>query len=138
MMTTIAKWMTAPILVASMALVSDAPSAEAGNRIFGRSGIQISFGGYGSSFGSTYGSNYGYRSGYPSSHYFGPGIQRSYHSYRSSYRPSYRSNYGHSYRSGGYHDTSHYDWHPTEVRRHGNHYHVQPGHYDWHQSGHHH
>ncbi|WP_145061965.1 hypothetical protein [Adhaeretor mobilis] len=35
-----------------------------------------------------------------------------------------------------YHDTSHYDWHPTEVRRHGNHYDVQPGHWDFHREGH--
>jgi len=35
-----------------------------------------------------------------------------------------------------YHDTSHHDWHPTEVRRHGNHYDVQPGHWDFHREGH--
>lgn len=35
-----------------------------------------------------------------------------------------------------WHDTSHWDYHPTEIRRHGNHFHVQPGHYDRHQSGH--
>jgi hypothetical protein len=40
------------------------------------------------------------------------------------------------YRPQIYHDTTHYDYHPTTVYRHGNHYHVQPGHYDLHRSGH--
>jgi len=35
-----------------------------------------------------------------------------------------------------YHDTTHYDYHPTTVYRHRNHFHVQPGHFDLHQSGH--
>ena len=35
-----------------------------------------------------------------------------------------------------WHDTSHYDYHPPEFRRHGNHFHYQPGHYDFHQTGH--
>jgi len=35
-----------------------------------------------------------------------------------------------------WHDTSHWDYHPTEYRWHGNHWDVQPGHYDWHQEGH--
>lgn len=38
---------------------------------------------------------------------------------------------GHSW-----HDTSHYDWHPTEYRWHGNHWDVQPGHWDFHRDGH--
>ena len=50
----------------------------------------------------------------------------------------WRGNYGQGWGNYGhrYHDTSHYDWHPTEIRRHGNHYHVQPGHYDYHRQGH--
>jgi hypothetical protein len=41
------------------------------------------------------------------------------------------------YRSGPrWHNTSHYDYHPGEFRRHGNHYHYVPGHYDYHRSGH--
>jgi hypothetical protein len=35
-----------------------------------------------------------------------------------------------------WHNTSHWDYHPTEIRRHGDHYHVTPGHYDWHETGH--
>jgi len=35
-----------------------------------------------------------------------------------------------------WHDTSHYDYHPGEFVRHGNHYHYIPGHYDWHEDGH--
>ncbi len=35
-----------------------------------------------------------------------------------------------------WHDTSHYDYHPTQIIDHGCHYHVIPGHYDFHQDGH--
>jgi hypothetical protein len=51
---------------------------------------------------------------------------------------SYGGFYGSTslYRPRVYHDTSHFDYHPTTVYRHRNHYHVQPGHYDWHQDGH--
>lgn len=51
----------------------------------------------------------------------------------------------HSQGYGGYvqpqphahwHDTSHWDYHPTQIVPHGNHYHVVPGHYDYHQTGH--
>jgi hypothetical protein len=59
--------------------------------------------------------------------------------------------YGHNHRhySQGYyndgyigrgnrvwHDTGHYDYHPTTIRRHRDHYHVTPGHYDYHDTGH--
>ena len=37
---------------------------------------------------------------------------------------------------GGWHNTSHYDWHPRSYRRHRNHYHYMPGHYDYHRTGH--
>lgn len=37
---------------------------------------------------------------------------------------------------GGWHNTSHYDWHPGYYRRHRNHYHYMPGHYDYHRTGH--
>lgn len=42
------------------------------------------------------------------------------------------------YRQPSYqwHDTSHWDYHPAQIQRHGNHYHVTPGHYDWHNQGH--
>lgn len=35
-----------------------------------------------------------------------------------------------------YHDTSHFDYHPPQIIRHRNHFHVTPGHYDFHQTGH--
>ena len=42
------------------------------------------------------------------------------------------------YHGGHYdwHDTSHFDYHPAESVRHGNHYHYFPGHYDFHETGH--
>lgn len=69
---------------------------------------------YGNSYGSGYG--LGYSSGY----------LPSYGGYTNVYRPSYNV----------WHDTSHYDYVPTRVIPHGNHYHVQPGGYYYHQSGH--
>ena len=105
------KWIAAPLLAAGLMFASDAPTADAGNGFFRIGGVQLSVGG---------------------GHYGG--------GYYNSYRPSYRSSYGYGHvshsRHGYYHDTSHYDWHPTEVRRHGNHYDVTPGHYDYHRTGH--
>jgi hypothetical protein len=46
----------------------------------------------------------------------------------------YRPNY--NYRPAYFHDTSHYDYHPGQLYRHGNHLHYQPGHYDLHRTGH--
>lgn len=119
-MFTSAKWMAAPLLAAAGFLfTADAPTASAQHGIFRGGGISLSI-------GNGYRPVYGY-----SNRYYAP-------SYRS-YYPSYR-NYGHGSHYGGgfYHDTSHYDYHPTEIRRHGNHYHVQPGHYDFHREGHYH
>jgi len=47
--------------------------------------------------------------------------------------PGYGGYYG-SY--GRYHNTSHWDYHPTTIVPHRGHYHVIPGHYDWHNTGH--
>ena len=44
--------------------------------------------------------------------------------------------YGSPWRQSYYHNTGHYDYHPTTVVPHGNHLHVIPGHYDWHNTGH--
>lgn len=44
-------------------------------------------------------------------------------------------NGGHG-RHGGWHDTSHYDWHGPSLQRHGNHFDLVPGHYDFHRTGH--
>ncbi|MEZ6061247.1 MAG: hypothetical protein R3C19_12855 [Planctomycetaceae bacterium] len=48
----------------------------------------------------------------------------------------YGGNFGYGRTTRVWHNTSHYDFHPTTVYRHGNHYHVQPAHYDFHQTGH--
>ena len=105
------KWIVAPALAIGLSLAGDAPEAQAQYGCYGfGNGIGISIGG--GHFGS-------------------------YGSYRIPYHSAYRGvplpSYGHR---GWYHDTTHLDYHPTEIRRHGNHYHVQPGHYDVHRSGH--
>ncbi|MDG1893576.1 MAG: hypothetical protein P8J37_01575 [Fuerstiella sp.] len=55
---------------------------------------------------------------------------------RSSFSVGYGSypSYGYgSRRVSTYRTRGHYDYHPTEVYRHGNHLHVQPGHWDYHR-----
>jgi hypothetical protein len=58
------------------------------------------------------------------------------------YRPGYGGlNVGYgglhfSYGGAGWHDTSHYDYHPATVRRHWGHYDYVPGHYHLHRTGH--
>ncbi|HEX6987798.1 MAG TPA: hypothetical protein VF170_20625 [Planctomycetaceae bacterium] len=59
--------------------------------------------------------------------------------YRGSRYDGYRGARRFSSPHAGYrtwHDTSHYDYHPTTVVPHGNHYDVIPGHYHYHRSGH--
>ena len=47
-------------------------------------------------------------------------------------------NFGFSYNSAPrIYPQPHWDYHPTTLRRHGNHYHVIPGHYDLHVPGRH-
>ena len=52
----------------------------------------------------------------------------------------YGRNYGHyghgSQWSGRSYNRGHYDYHPTTITPHGNHFHVTPGHYDYHRGGH--
>jgi len=110
------KWAAAPAIVAAMTFVSDAPTAEAGYGGFGRgSGISISVGGFS-----------GYRGGYG-----GFGYGSSFGSPYSSYRAGLYRGYGYGIHGGGHYRGGHYDYHPTEVIRHRNHFHVQPGHYDY-------
>ena len=61
------------------------------------------------------------------------------------YQPVAPSHWGHGHQTHypnfgwqqpTYHDTTHLDYHAPTIRRHGNHFHVQPGHYDVHRSGH--
>ena len=73
-------------------------------------------------------------------YYNGSGVRSSnygaYGSRYSGYSGGQRYSGTQRYNSSRWHDTSHYDYHPTTVVPHGNHYHVVPGHYDYHQSGH--
>jgi hypothetical protein len=79
-------------------------------------------------FGGSYGARGPQHRGYG---YGGSGI---YNHHVPSYSQfGYGSHYGHH---GSYHDTTHWDWHPTTIRRHGNHFDVMPGHYDLHRDGH--
>lgn len=45
---------------------------------------------------------------------------------------------GNVYYGGGtrWHDTSHYDYHPAGIERHGNHFHYVPAHLHLYQTGH--
>ncbi|MGB7344501.1 MAG: hypothetical protein WBD20_09830 [Pirellulaceae bacterium] len=123
------KWMLAPALAACFLLAGDSPSAQAQG--FSLSIGGSSCGGYGAGYGGHYGSGYG--SGYGGGYAARPSFGQSYgHGYSS----HYGARYAPSYSSRRFHDTSHYHYHPTEVRRHGNHYDVIPGHYDLHRTGH--
>lgn len=87
-------------------------------------------GGYGCSAGLGYG-GYGYGTGYGG--IYGGYVQPYYGHIHHGVNP-YTATWG-----GGHlhwHDTSHYDYVPSRIIPHGNHYHVQPGGYIWHQQGH--
>ncbi len=120
-MFTVTKWIAAPVVAIGLMYAADAPSAEAQYGCYRGGGLSISIGGsrYGSyrpAYGNLYGSHYGY------------GLGGSHYDYRiGGAYGHHRSRYG-----------GHYDYHPTEVYRHGSHFHVQPGHYDWHVGGRHH
>ncbi len=84
------------------------------------------------------GSRFGYshRYGYaPGHNHFGRSYNYQPWGYGGGYGHGYGGGFG-GYGGGYYHDTSHYDYHPTTVYRHGNHLHVQPGHFDFHRTGH--
>lgn len=93
--------------------------------------IRFSIGNSGYGYGNSYRSNPGFR-GYGNNY----GYQQNY---------GYRQNYGYNgfgwgsgLDQGGYgHGRSqgHYDYRPTTVAPHGNHYDVVPGHYDYHYTG---
>ena len=96
--------------------------------------IQFGSGGYGNGGYN----NGGYRSG--NSGYGNPGYNDGYHNHGGSGYSGQRSSGYRGYSNGGYSNggrgVSHYDYHPTTVVPHGNHYDVQPGHYDLHRGGH--
>ena len=117
-MSTLIKWIAAPILAVGLLTVADAPQAEAQSFSFGSRGLSIQVGTRYPSYYTRAPSCY-----YPS--YYGsrvPNCYSRYNSYR--YGTPIRRNYGH------------YDYHPTEVYRHGNHYDVVPGHFDYHSRPH--
>ena len=91
--------------------------------------IRFSIGNSGYGYGNSYYGNGGYRS----YNNFGYGRNYGYGGYG-----GYGFNNGYY---GGRHSHGHYDYHPTTVVPHGNHYDVIPGHYDWHDTsygrGHH-
>jgi hypothetical protein len=95
-------------------------------------GIRVSFG------TGSYGSNrsYGYNQGYGN---FNQGYNNFNRGY--GYNQGFNNyNRGNSW-SGGYGQPryiqpGHYDYHPTTIVPHGNHFDVIPGHYDYHQGGH--
>ncbi len=108
------KWIAAPAMAFGLMFAGDASLAKAQHGHCG----------------------YGYGGGYSS----GIGISIGGGGYRSFGSPYYGGIYSSHYgqRGGFYHDTSHYDYHPTTILRHGSHFHVQPGHYDFHRTGHYH
>jgi len=130
-MFSLTKWMVAPVFAAGMLLTADTATARAEHYALRSRGVQITIG------GGHYQSNHPSYNHYNHYNHYGSQV-RTY----SSFHPTmgYQSYYGGTPNSGygAHHDTSHYDYHPTEIYRHGNHYDVQPGHYDFHQEGHYH
>ena len=57
---------------------------------------------------------------------------------RRGYAQSGYSNWGGGYGGGhsDYHNTTHFNYQPPTINRHGNHFDSNPGHYDLHRSGH--
>ena len=103
-MSTLIKWIAAPMLAIGLLAVTDAPPAEAQGFSFGSRGLSIQF-------GQRYPSYY---TRAPSCYY------PSYNSHRYQYRSPIRHNYGH------------YDYHPSRVYRHGYHYDLVPRHFNNH------
>ena len=66
------------------------------------------------------------------------------HHYHGGYGGGYYGGggYGYGYNGGGwgygygYQPRGHFDYYPTSIYRHGDHFHVQPGHYHYHRGGH--
>lgn len=82
---------------------------------------------------------HGYGGGGHDSYHGGYGGSGSYHggSYHGGgHVPSYGGGYYPQSVAPTYHNTSHYDYHPTQIVPRGNHTHYVPGHYDLHQTGH--
>lgn len=129
------KWLVLPLAAVALLLLVDTRESQA-------QGIRVQIGGFGINAGGAYCGPSVYRGG----HHFYSNQPRVY-SY-SAQRPIYGYNqfgspygiYGghHGVHYRGYHDTTHFDYHPPQIYRHGNHYDFLPGHYDLHRSGHYH
>ena len=80
---------------------------------------------------------------YGGGYYGGSGLSIGYSNYspRTSFSIGYNSFPGYGYPTrtvSNFQSRGHYDYHPTSLYRHGNHFHVQPAHYDYHRGRHHH
>jgi hypothetical protein len=116
-MSTLIKWIAAPILTVGLLTAIDAPQAEAQGFSFGSRGLSIQVGQH-------------YPSYYRAPSYYYPG----YSSYYSSRTPSLYSSYN-SYRYGSPIRGSygHYGCRPPGIYRHGSHYGGVPGHFNYHR-----
>jgi hypothetical protein len=114
------KWIAAPVVAIGMFFAADTPNANA-------QGFSLSI---------NSGRGFGYSAYRPSFGYGGYGAGYGLDSCRSNFVvvPPHQSHYGSGYQS--HYRGGHYDYHPTEVYRHGNHYDVVPGHYDYHHGSH--
>lgn len=116
-----------PLMAAGLLFAANITEAQA-------QGIRVQIGGFGVNGGGYY------RGGYNaySHRSYGYSACPPAYGYQSFYGSPY-GNYGgyHGYH-GSHRGAAHFDYHPPQVYRHGNHYDFQPGHYDLHRSGHHH
>ncbi len=109
-MSTLIKWLAAPILAVVMLTIKDAPPAEAQGFSFGSRGLSIQI-------GQPYRPYYTYTPSRYYSSYYGSRPPRCDNSYR--YGSPIRRNYGY------------YDYHRAEVYRYGNHYKTVPRYFDY-------
>ncbi|MEZ6067937.1 MAG: hypothetical protein R3B90_19990 [Planctomycetaceae bacterium] len=114
------------LIAAAGVLLASGNTVEAGGCGYGgRGGYGVGYGGgYGGGFSWNRGSSWGIRSSWDRG--YGGHVHHNVNPYNASWGG------GHI----GYHDTSPFDYVPTTVIPHGNHFHVQPGGYYYHQTGH--
>ncbi|MBA3312053.1 MAG: hypothetical protein H0T47_02000 [Planctomycetaceae bacterium] len=123
---------TSAAMLAGGVAVSAPDTADAQIRFSFGTGSSYGQGGYGNSFGRGYGGGYGNSFGRG---YGGYGNNYGFQSSR--YRSDFGGyGYGSSHGHGRHYSQGHYDYHPTTIVPHGNHYDVIPGHYDYHHTGH--
>ena len=126
-----------------LALSSNSAEAQFGHSIYGhtthgpvghRAGHAIGggglHGGVSLQIGGLRGSSFGYSSAFAGTQAYSSGYVNPYSSF------GYTA--GRYVAPPVYHDTTHLDFHPATIIRHGTHFHVAPPHYDVHHSGHYH